>query len=116
MGCKNTYAGGTRCESRDKTVWIGETLGRNPSLNGHHQSAQFKPSTKQNLPCVVDPAPNEPTCNHEARMAVAKRHGFEEMAHANMSEAIQGSARLQREFDKAYKACMAKNNFCVYRD
>jgi hypothetical protein len=39
---------------------------------------------------------------------VAKRHGFEDMVHANMSEAIQGSERLQREFEKVY--------YCVYRD
>jgi hypothetical protein len=71
---------------------------------------------KINPPCVVDPALNEPTCNHEARMAVAKRHGFEDMAHANMSEAIQGSERLQREFDKVHKACMAKHRYCEYRE
>ena len=67
MACKNTYAGGTRCESRDKTVWIGETLGRNPSLNGHHQSAQFKPSTKQTCPVLPIPEDQKPEALRRAK-------------------------------------------------
>jgi hypothetical protein len=116
MACKNTYAGGTRCEGTDKTVWIGENTWAQSQPERASPKCTIHTLYQANPPCVVDPAPNEPTCNHEARMAVAKRHGFEDMAHANMSEAIQGSERLQREFDKTYTACMTKNNYCVYRE
>ena len=110
-----TDFGNTRCESKEKTICVTENVW------GQQNEAQSPKCTisirhKTSPPCVVDPAPNESTCGHEARVAVAKRHGFEDMAHANMSEAIQGSERLQREFDKTYKACMAKHNYCEYRD
>lgn len=62
--------------------------------------------------CVKDPAPNETTCGHEARMIVSRRHGFSDMAHANMVEAIAASPKLNKESDIAYKACMARNHFC----
>ena len=62
--------------------------------------------------CVIDPAPNETTCGYEARMTVARRHGFVDMAHANMSEAIAGSASLNGEADMIYSACMKYHNFC----
>ena len=46
--------------------------------------------------CIKDPATNESTCNYEARTAVAKRHGFADMPHAGMSEAIEQSDKLKR--------------------
>jgi len=102
------------CESNTESVRVFE----NDLTRSHNQGfpkCTILTEYKTNAPCIVDPSPNEPSCNHEARMAVAKHHGFGDMAHANMSEAIQGSERLQREFDKVYNTCMAKHNYCVLR-
>jgi len=52
--------------------------------------------------CIPDPALNEPTCGYEARMNVAKRHGFSELSH-------NANRRLEYE---VYKACMTRNYYC----
>jgi len=132
MSCKAGHAPqgekgrnpGTLCESRDKTVMVFEDT----SLQSQEAQEAFgfssvPPPTctirafhKANPPCVVDSVPKEPICNRKARIAVAKRHGFEDMARANMSGVIAGSERLMRAFYKVYEPCMAKNHYCIYRD
>jgi hypothetical protein len=69
MACKNTYAGGTRRESKDRTVWIAENTWAQSQPERASPKCTIQTLYKTNPPCVVDPAPNEPTCNHEARMA-----------------------------------------------
>jgi hypothetical protein len=64
------------------------------------------------LACVKDRAPNEPTCGHESRMAVAERHGFSELSHAVMVEVIQGNAKWRSEREAAYRRCVRRHNFC----
>lgn len=75
---------------------------RNHSPPGYHQSARFSPSTRQIRP-VVDPVPNEPTCNYEARMSVADATASKIWHTPTCQNRFKGGERL--EFDKAYNAC-----------
>jgi hypothetical protein len=110
MTCTKTGA----CEDRGRSVFVSENT--EAQLQGASPKCTIQTRYKTNAPCVVDPAVNETTCGHEARMAVAKRHWFADMADANMTEAIHSSEKLDREDKKAYAACMAKHHFCEYRD
>jgi hypothetical protein len=115
MRCEENYSNGTKCEAFDRTITVGE--------NSWAQKESSAPPKcivsiryKTNPPCVPDPAGNEPTCNYEARMAVARRHRFTDVSHAEMSQTIEASEKLTAERDGAYQRCMKKNNFCEYRD
>lgn len=85
MTCKKT----ARCEDRGRSVFVSENTWA--LLQGASPKCPIPIHYKTNAPCVVDPAENEPTCNWEARMAVAKRHGFADMAHANMMKPSPGA-------------------------
>lgn len=114
MQCEENYGDSTRCQSFDRTLDTGE--------NTYAQKEGVPPKCivtiryKTNPPCVPDPAGNEPTCNYEARMAVARRHRFTDISHVEMSQTIEASEKLSSERDIAYQRCMKKNNFCEYRD
>ena len=79
MTCTKTGA----CEDRGRSVFVSENT--EAQLQGASPKCTIQTRYKINAPCVVDPAVNETTCGYEARMAVAKRHGFADMADANMT-------------------------------
>jgi hypothetical protein len=62
--------------------------------------------------CVKEPPGNETICGYEARMAVARRHGFADLAHGDMSIRIYNDPKLSFEAGVAAEECRQKHNFC----
>jgi hypothetical protein len=62
--------------------------------------------------CVKDPSPNEPQCNWESRVLIAKRYGFSEMSRGEMNVKIDENSKFRAERDREYELCMKLNNFC----
>lgn len=62
--------------------------------------------------CIHDPAGNESTCGYEARMTVAKRHGFSDLSHGEIDSTIAQSFKMRGEWQNVYDLCTRRNNFC----
>lgn len=68
--------------------------------------------TSAEAKCVHDTAGNESTCGHEARITVAKRHGFSDISHGEMDNTISQNNKMRNEWQKAYDHCKKIHNFC----